>query len=178
MVEEGRSVTSVQHLAQAHGQGLVAFAYVLTGDPETAEDLVQSTLLRMLALDMRSIDSPVAYARRVIVNLYLDDKRRQALFRKIITRLNSTARPDPEDSAEQVDERRALEQALRVLTPRERAAIVLRYYADQEDPTIAEYLGCSPATVRSLVHRGLPKLRTQLAAMNPDINAEDEVEDR
>ena len=52
--------------------------------------------------------------------------------------------------------------ALRELGDRERAAIVLRYYEDLPDQRIAEALGCSRATVRSLVHRAMPKLRARL----------------
>jgi RNA polymerase sigma factor (sigma-70 family) len=132
---------------------------VLTGDSEAAQDLVQSVLLRMLHNEGTFVDSPVAYARRGIVNLYLDEKRRQKRFGHVLGRLKAVAPRDELDSVELAEDRRALRKMLAVLTPRERAAIVLRYYADQDDRTIADYLGCSPTTVRSLVHRGLPKLR-------------------
>jgi RNA polymerase sigma factor (sigma-70 family) len=49
--------------------------------------------------------------------------------------------------------------ALGRLPYRQRAALVLRYYEDRPDHEIAEVLGCRPATVRSLVHRGLEALR-------------------
>ena len=60
------------------------------------------------------------------------------------------------------EERMAVFAALRSLSERERAAVVLRYYEDLPDQQIAEALGCSRATVRSLVHRALPKLRARL----------------
>jgi RNA polymerase sigma factor (sigma-70 family) len=48
---------------------------------------------------------------------------------------------------------------LSALPARQRYALVLRYYADRPETEIAELLGCRPATVRSLVHRGLAALR-------------------
>jgi RNA polymerase sigma factor (sigma-70 family) len=51
---------------------------------------------------------------------------------------------------------------LAALPYRQRAALVLRYYEDRPEAEIAELLGCRPATVRSLVHRGLSTLRTAL----------------
>jgi len=54
----------------------------------------------------------------------------------------------------------SLRSALLRLPPRQRAALVLRYFEDLPDTTIAELLRCRPATVRSLVARGLEALRT------------------
>ena len=42
---------------------------------------------------------------------------------------------------------------------RMRSALVLRYYQDLPENEIAELLGCAPGTVRSLIHRGLQRLR-------------------
>ena len=58
--------------------------------------------------------------------------------------------------------------ALRTLGEKERAAVVLRYWADLPDDEIAETLGCARATVRSLVHRALPRLREQLDLTTTD----------
>ena len=53
--------------------------------------------------------------------------------------------------------------ALKALTYRKRAVLVLRYYADLSDVEIAAVLSCRPATVRSLAHRALGELRGQLS---------------
>jgi RNA polymerase sigma factor (sigma-70 family) len=45
------------------------------------------------------------------------------------------------------------------LSPRRRAAVVLRYYADLSEADIAEALGCSKGTVKSLLHRALAQLK-------------------
>lgn len=67
--------------------------------------------------------------------------------------------PSAHDAYQQIDDRGQLIEALRVLAPGQRAAIVLRYFCDLDDATIAGLLGCSQATVRSQVSRGLNHLR-------------------
>jgi RNA polymerase sigma factor (sigma-70 family) len=52
--------------------------------------------------------------------------------------------------------------ALQLLPARQRTAVVLRYLCDLSDDDIADILDCRPATVRSLIHRGLAALRTQI----------------
>ena len=55
-----------------------------------------------------------------------------------------------------------LRDALGRLGERQRAVVVLRYFADLPDVEIAEVLGCRPSTVRSLVRRALRVLRKEL----------------
>jgi RNA polymerase sigma factor (sigma-70 family) len=52
------------------------------------------------------------------------------------------------------------------LPRRQRAAVVLRYYAGLPDAEIAAELGCRETTVRSQISRALATLRVDLAA-NP-----------
>jgi RNA polymerase sigma factor (sigma-70 family) len=63
-------------------------------------------------------------------------------------------------SAESAD-RDAMWQLVATLPPRQRAVLVLRYYEDLDDTTIAEILGCSPVTVRTHAMRALAALRTR-----------------
>jgi RNA polymerase sigma factor (sigma-70 family) len=77
------------------------------------------------------------------------------------------ANPTTEDSAETGAERDAMWSLLASLTPQQRAVIVLRFYEDLDDKSIAELLGCSAATVRSHASKALAKLRS--AATQPDL---------
>jgi RNA polymerase sigma factor (sigma-70 family) len=54
--------------------------------------------------------------------------------------------------------------ALGRLSKRQRAAIVLRFYEDLSEFSVAEILGCRPGTVKSLVSRGLEKLREEMVS--------------
>ncbi len=55
-------------------------------------------------------------------------------------------------------------EALRRLPDRQRAAIVLRFYEDLPEAEIARVLGCRPGTVKSLIHRGLARVRKETAS--------------
>src|SRR5260221_10419935 len=58
---------------------LLRSGHVLTGNPATAEDLVQTALTRSWrAWRLRSIDDPQAYVRKVMVNTYASWDRRKA----------------------------------------------------------------------------------------------------
>ena len=146
--------------AREHGQRLLRFAYLVTGgDGPTAEDLVQTVLLRLTSRGIDDLDDPVSYARRAVVNEHISGGRRASALRRGLTRIG----PAAEAVSESPEDRMAILSSLDALTPRERAAIVLRYYEDLADPDIAAALDCSRVTVRSLVHRATKKLRRELA---------------
>jgi len=137
----------------------IRLAYLLTGDRTLAEDLVQEAFVRFVARlqylrDPRAVD---AYLRRTIVNLSRNQFRRRAVERAFLAR--QAGNRQPEHVEPDVSTHEAMRAALLKLSPRQRAAIVLRYYEDLPEPQIADILTCSPATVRSLVARGLKSLR-------------------
>lgn len=137
----------------------IRLAYLMTGDRAIAEDLVQEAFIRFVGR-LHSIRDPGAfdaYLRRTVVNLSKNYFRHRALERADLERQASQRRPLQEDR--DVSEYEAMRLALLGLPPRQRAAIVLRYYEDLHESQIAEVLRCRPATVRSLISRGLEALR-------------------
>ena len=52
--------------------------------------------------------------------------------------------------------------ALAALPYKQRAAVTLRYWADWTDEQNAGALGCAPASVRVLLHRGLTALKKEI----------------
>lgn len=144
-----------------HGQALLRFAFLLTGgNAAEAEDLLQTVLARLAGRGLGGLDDPLAYARRAIVNEQHSLGRRLALHRRTLPRLVQDEAVQP--AAAVADDRLTVLRALAGLTERERAVVVLRYYEDLPDEAIADAIGCSRPTVRSLVHRALPKLRAEL----------------
>ena len=149
----------------AHGQALLRFAFLLTGGRAAeAEDLVQTVLLRLTARGIDDLDDPTTYARRAILNERRSVGRRASSYLRLVPRL---APADTHYTTPAIDDRMAIFEALRVLSVRERAVVVLRYYEDLSDIEIADVLGCSRATVRSLAHRATPKLQGALAPTYP-----------
>jgi RNA polymerase sigma-70 factor (sigma-E family) len=153
-----------EEYVSARGPALLRFAYVLTMDRHSAEDLVQAALTDAYRHWRRvnHADHPEAYVRKIIVNLHLSRRRR--LWRReqpselIDGDLGRQARSEP-DIADHVVERDAAREALDALPPRARTILVLRYYGDFEDRAIAVILGIQESTVRSTASRALTTLR-------------------
>ncbi|GAA4714329.1 SigE family RNA polymerase sigma factor [Phytohabitans rumicis] len=137
---------------------LLRIAYLLTGSAHAAEDLLQTSLLKVMRRWKR-VDEPIAYVRRTMINQHISVWRRQGA-RELLTSMV----PDRpvRDPADLVSDRQALYGAMRRLTPRTRAVIVLRYWADLPEAEIADLLGCSVGTVKSRASRGLDRLREVL----------------
>lgn len=139
--------------------GLLRFGHVLTGDPVRGEELVQSALVKTWLRSHRlDLDQPAAYVRRAMVTTYTSWWRRTRREAPLPDGWDAAAAPDPDGA-----ERERTMQALRVLPPRQRAVIVLRYYEDLSEADIAAALGCSPGTVKSQASRPLRTLRTHLS---------------
>jgi RNA polymerase sigma-70 factor (sigma-E family) len=150
-----QAVTLTAFAAQ-HSVGLTRFAFVLSGDRQLAEDLVQDCLL---ALHRRfgetlPVDEPVAYARRVIVNGQVSRRRRLAAS-EVVTDVVPEVGVDGAD----VSEQDAAWRLLAALPKRQRTVLVLRYYVDLTDEEIARTLSCRVGTVRSLAARAFAALR-------------------
>jgi RNA polymerase sigma-70 factor (sigma-E family) len=145
---------------------LMRFATVLTCQTWLAEDLVSDVLCRAFERWDRisGMAEPNAYVRRMVVNEYLSWHRRLA-------RTSPRAEVEPDtarlsDGADERAERDAMIRRLAGLPRRQRAAVVLRYYAGLPDAEIAAELGCRVTTVRSQISRALAALRVDLTA-NP-----------
>ena len=99
----------------------------------------------------------LAYLRTTVVNLARSHFRRRQVERAYVEREGHAPDP-PEDPGGRED----IWQALQRLRPRQRAAIVLRFYEDLTEAQTADILGCAVGTVKSLVSRGIDQLRGQL----------------
>ncbi len=142
----------------ARGPDLTRMATLLCRDRSDAEDLVQDTLASAYA-SWRRIEaaaSPEAYVRRMLVNRHVSWWRRHRGRVEPRADVPDVATADPTDATANAD---AVRRMLRELPPRQRAAVVLRYYADYSDNQIAETLSCTEQTVRSQISRALASLR-------------------
>jgi RNA polymerase sigma-70 factor (sigma-E family) len=143
--------------AQRCGLELLRFAYLLCGDRQRAEDLLQDVLLAMYRRypDALPLDNPIGYARRALANANISRVRRASSSEVVVGEFPDGALPDGIDAAD----RDLLWQALRRLPVRQRTVLVMRFYVDASERDIADALGCRPGTVRSLASRGLAALR-------------------
>jgi len=142
----------LEELFRGSWTDLVRLATFLTGSLPTAEDLVQDTFARFGARADHPED-PTKYLRTSVVNACLSHHRRRLVeFRH---------RPGLVHPG--IDHPSELWDVLGRLSGRQRTAVVLRYYLDLPEDEIAGILRCRPSTVRSLVRRGLARLREELS---------------
>lgn len=141
---------------------LLRYAVMLTGDPHTAQDLVQETMIRVHQRWRRisQTTAPERYVRRMLTTGYID-LRRGSWFSRVILRDQPVEPPPAPDHAEGAAVRDEIWLRLASLPRQQRAALVLRYYEDLADGDIAEVLGCSVGTVRGYISRALARLRAE-----------------
>ncbi|MGH1561721.1 sigma-70 family RNA polymerase sigma factor [Mumia sp. DW29H23] len=153
-------VTDADAFVRDHATWLVRLAYLLAGSREDALDLAQETCERLWRSwsTVSSADDPKAYVATIMANLQRSRWRRR---RPVEVPYEASLHADPGEGVG-FEEADALRRGLDRLTDRQRKAIVLRYWVDLDDATIAEALGCRPATVRSLLARGIARLREDL----------------
>jgi RNA polymerase sigma-70 factor (sigma-E family) len=132
-------------------------AYLLCGDGDHADDIVQSTAVALYQhwRRVRAADNVDAYVHRMLVRKYLDTKR--LAWSRVLLTDRAPERPAPGGST--VEDRDELDAALARLPPGQRAVLVLRYYADLSVEDTAAALGCSSGNVKSQASRGLAALR-------------------
>lgn len=135
--------------------GAVRLAWLLTHDHAAAEDVVQDAFVRVRPR-LAMVSHRDAYLRTAIVNGCRDRARSagraDAGWRRlrVVTEVTSTDKP-----SELLD-------AVAHLPYKQRAVLVLRYWADLREEEIAEIVGVRPATVRSITARALDRLRKDL----------------
>jgi RNA polymerase sigma-70 factor (sigma-E family) len=164
-------VDTFEEFVAARGTPLLRLAVMLTGNVHDAEDLLQTTFVKLLRGWDRvaAADLPAAYARRMLVNEHLSWRRRpsrrehswadDALASAASAASTGLLHEPP------VDEGWAL---LATLPRQQRTVLALRYYEDLSDAQIAGVLDCSESTVRSNASRALATLRSTLPALDEE----------
>jgi RNA polymerase sigma-70 factor (sigma-E family) len=145
---------------RASSPRLLRLAWLLAGSAPAAEDLVQEALARVYVRWGRLEEGGRhAYARRVVVNLHTDTRRRRS--RETL----SDVIPDAgvEDTTERSADAERLRRALAHLPSRERQCVVLRHHGDLSEREVADLLRVSVGTVKSSTSRGLARLREVFA---------------
>ncbi|NLF05820.1 MAG: sigma-70 family RNA polymerase sigma factor [Actinomycetales bacterium] len=149
-------------LARERSGALLGYALLVAGERAAAEDLVQDALVKVFSRLRQGFtpDDAERYVRRAILTIHLDGYRRTTRWRAVRHLL---ARNDvADDGAPGVADATDVHAALRTLTPRHRACIVLRYFDDLTVPAIAAELGLAEGTVKRYLSDALASLATVL----------------
>ena len=162
----------LEELVSTRYRDLVAYARMLTGDAAQAEDLVQDALIETFGGRRRfaHIAPAETYVRRVVATRFIDGTRRRSAERRALTRVGAVETDPGAGPDVTVEHRTDVERALALLTPRERACVVMRYLQHQSITETAAALGLSDGAVKRYVHDGI---RTLNAALGTDADPED-----
>jgi RNA polymerase sigma-70 factor (sigma-E family) len=146
---------------RAHTASLFRTAYLMTGDYQRAEDVLQAAWVRVYSHWPRveAMDQPLGYARKVVVNQYVSWWRRPSSRESLLTLRDE---PAWDGRLEEIAEHGRVWRAVLSLPRRQRAVVVLRYYEDMTEAQIAETLGISPGTVKSHAHTAVRRLAVLL----------------
>ncbi|HET9171333.1 MAG TPA: SigE family RNA polymerase sigma factor [Actinocrinis sp.] len=149
--------------AAARQHHLYRTAYLLCGDRDRAQDLVQTTLVALLRSwrKARLAENPDAYAKKALVRAFLTEQRK---LRRSVT-AHAILRTEPGTTAAAADPaelRLVVLDALRALPAKPRTMVILRYWEDLSVEETAALLGCSAGNVKSQCSRSLAKLRELL----------------
>lgn len=159
-VELADSGVTFAELYERERAGLVRVAYLVVGVQAVAEDVVHEAFIAMWRR-WSTIETPAAYARTAVIRGAVSVRRRRSKEIEIAQR---TAERGSIRVDDQLAGDPAVWKALGSLPARQRAALVLRFYDDCDHETIGRLLGCSTANARVLVHRGLSRLRREMAS--------------
>jgi RNA polymerase sigma-70 factor (ECF subfamily) len=154
--ETTQSASSFAVFFEEHHMRLFGTLCIVSGDRVEAEDLMQETFLKVWEKweHVSLLEDPAAYAYRTAFNLFRSHLRRAVLAAK-----RTFHAGDQPDAFEVLDDREALIQALRQLSPRQRAAIVLTDLLDFTSEEAAQTLGIKAVTVRVLASQARAALR-------------------
>ncbi len=145
-----------EQLYLEHAPAAYRLAYVLTGNRDLADDLVQDAFTRVLGRfgSIRRKDSFSAYLRTTLVHLASSRLRRQKLEHSV-----ESPAPGATEPHTGTDVRLDLWQRMLVLPLSQRTALALRYFDDLSEAETAQVMGVTPRAVNALVSRGLASLR-------------------
>ena len=144
----------------ARGPWLRKVAFLLCQDWHRADDLVQNSLIHLYARwpHAEKIHNMDGYTRKIVINTFLAEQR-SPWWRRVVP---WSEQPRTQQAAADLDAAIDLAAALSALPPRQRAAIVLRYYCDLSVDETASVLSCSAGTVKSQTSRAIASLRRTL----------------
>ena len=151
-----------------HYREMVGLARLFVGDVATAEDIVHDATIRLHASfqRVRHPDRVVAYYRSIVLNLARNHVRRRGRKRAAENRLRAEAGPEPVHHDAPRTDRDAVLSAVVALPRRQQECVLLRYYSDLDERSIAATLGISIGSVKKHLHRASERLATTLKELS------------
>ena len=156
-----RDPTVFAEFVAARSASLYRTAYLMVGEHALAQDLLQEALTKTYVAwpRLREVSNAEAYTRRAITNTAISWSRKKSWHERPTESLPDRA---VLTGGDELGTRDWLWRELQQLPPRQRAALVLRFYEDLSEAQTAATMGCAVGTVKSQVSQGLKRLRDQV----------------
>jgi len=147
----------VTALYQGHALSLARLALLILGDPAAAEDVVQDAFLGLYRRwdSLADASAALAYLRTSVLNGCRTAIRRRSRREALPDERPADCAESAEALALVADDHRAVLAAIRRLPPRQREAVVLRYYLDMTEGQAADAMRVSRGTVKSATSRAV-----------------------
>ena len=157
-IRRQEDVAAFSEFVSVRSQALYRMAYVVIGDHQLAQDLVQEALTKAYVAwpRLRDRTKVEGYVRRTIVTTAISWRRRRSFHEPPVAQVPDAGAGDDTAALATGD---AVWAQLRVLPVRQRAALFLRYHEDLSEAQTAQLMGCSVGTVKRQVFIALGKLR-------------------
>jgi RNA polymerase sigma-70 factor (ECF subfamily) len=160
-VGKADTLAEFEAVMRRHERLVLVTALRLLGDLEDAKDVSQEVFLKLYRR-RGSVEGgrEAAWLYRVTVNACHDLRRRKPAVSPLEDAPEpATPEGDPQQLSVEAERRRALEMSLRMLSEKERAALVLRDLEGLSTDEVARVLGSSEATVRSQISKARIKVK-------------------
>lgn len=143
---------------------LAAYGYLLTGSQHAGEDLVQDAIVKVFVRKRRipNVAAAEGYVRAAMRSLHVDRMRRETVWRRLAP--GQIARDEVPDEADRIATADAIGRALATLSPRQRTAVVLRYYDDLTVADVAHQMRLATGTVKRYLSDALDRLAVEVGA--------------
>jgi len=163
-------------LVEQHSRSVFRLAFRMTGNEQDAEDVVQESFLRAYR-QLGRFESRANFGTwlyRIVSNCSVDlmrskqarhDQVRGDSLDEAAVDLPAADVPGPERMAQSAEIERRVQDALRELSPLERAAFTLRHYEGRSIDEISATLGLGTSAAKHSVFRAVKKLRAALAPL-------------
>ena len=143
---------------------LAAYGYLLTGSQHAGEDLVQDAIVKVFVRKRRipNVAAAEGYVRAAMRSLHVDRMRRETVWRRLAP--GQAVRDEVPDEADRIATADAVGKALATLSPRQRTAVVLRYYDDLTVADVAHQMRLATGTVKRYLSDALDRLAVEVGA--------------
>ncbi|HYM10300.1 MAG TPA: RNA polymerase sigma factor [Bryobacterales bacterium] len=163
--------TSEQEFVAAHLRRVFLLIYRIVGNVADAQDLTQDAFVKAFSRrdQLKDEQKAAQWLGRIAFNTAIDfvRQRKRMTYCELEAAPEPQAHENPERLVLRAEKQAYLADGLRLLSERERAALILRDVEGLPAAEVARHIGCSMATVRSHIANARTKFRKYIKGRKP-----------